>query len=152
MKPADLKSQDIPKLPPGKTVVDIYADMLRYLFNCTKDFVESKSTSGRDKWASLVGHAEIILSHPNGWEGPQQKQMRTAAVRAGLVPDTAEGRDRIHFVTEGEASLHYCITHASPNDRIMVWSPLYTSVFWLIRQCRMGKGLSSSTPEVGLSM
>jgi len=35
--------------------------------------------------------------------------MRTAAVMAGLVPDTPAGQDRISFVTEGEASLHYAI-------------------------------------------
>jgi len=49
-----------------------------------------------------------VLSYPNGWEGPQQTQIRNAAIMAGLVPDTREGRSRIHLVTEEEASLHYC--------------------------------------------
>ena len=39
----------------------------------------------------------------------QQAQMRQAAIRAGLVPDTDAGRARVCFVTEGEASLHLCI-------------------------------------------
>ena len=50
-----------------------------------------------------------MLSHPNGWEGPQQSKMREAAIRAGLVPKTEAGRSRIHFVSEGEASLHFCL-------------------------------------------
>ena len=33
------------------------------------------------------------------------------AILAGLVPDTDAGRSRVHFVTEGEASVHYCVQH-----------------------------------------
>jgi len=35
--------------------------------------------------------------------------MRKTAVTAGLIPDTDEGQARLTFVTEGEASLHFCI-------------------------------------------
>ncbi|KAK0209594.1 hypothetical protein IW262DRAFT_1486534 [Armillaria fumosa] len=48
-------------------------------------------------------------SHPNGWEGTQQKKLCRAAVYAGLIPNNDKGQERIHFVTEGEASLHFCI-------------------------------------------
>lgn len=51
----------------------------------------------------------FVIAHPNGWEGAQQAKLRKSAVLGGLVPDTAEGRSRVSFVTEGEASLHYCI-------------------------------------------
>ncbi|KAI0734054.1 hypothetical protein C8Q72DRAFT_927570, partial [Fomitopsis betulina] len=34
---------------------------------------------------------------------------RRAAILAGLVPDTAAGKAKIHFVTEGEASFHFCV-------------------------------------------
>ncbi len=37
--------------------------------------------------------------------------MRQAIVDAGLVPDNEEGHTRVQFVTEGEASLHFCIHH-----------------------------------------
>lgn len=47
--------------------------------------------------------------HPNGWEGAQQAQMRKAAILGGLIPDTVDGNERIEFVTEGEASFHWCI-------------------------------------------
>lgn len=35
--------------------------------------------------------------------------MRSAAVHGGLVPDDAAAEKRVSLVTEGEASLHYCI-------------------------------------------
>ncbi|KAI0820763.1 hypothetical protein BC628DRAFT_1491150 [Trametes gibbosa] len=85
LQPATLDSglnrSDLPALPEGKTVLD----------------------------GSIETRIEFVLSHPNGWEGVQQSKMRGAAVRAGLIPDTTEGRNRVNFVTEGEARLHYYI-------------------------------------------
>ena len=52
-----------------------------------------------------------VLTHPNGWGGPQQAQMREAAILAGIVPDTDKGLARITFVTEGEASLLFCLSN-----------------------------------------
>jgi hypothetical protein len=37
--------------------------------------------------------------------------MRQAAVQAGLISDTEQGRSRVAFVTEGEASLHFCLSN-----------------------------------------
>ena len=60
-------------------------------------------------WNSIEDDINFILSHPNGWEGRQQSEMRNAAISAGLVKSEAEALDRVSFVTEGEASLHYCL-------------------------------------------
>ena len=98
-------------LPPGKDVVSIFADFLRYLFLCTKQYIVETNRSGASTWESVADQIEVVLSHPNGWEGLQQGKMRQAAVLAGLVPDNAAGHARVHFVTEGEASMHYCIEH-----------------------------------------
>ena len=38
--------------------------------------------------------------------------MRRAAISAGLVKDMSEALKRVSFVTEGEASLHFCLTNA----------------------------------------
>ena len=64
---------------------------------------------GAKLWTSLEDNISFVLTHPNGWEGSQQGKMRDAAVMAGLVPDTPEGHERVHFVTEGEANIHYCV-------------------------------------------
>ncbi|EIM82800.1 uncharacterized protein STEHIDRAFT_160426 [Stereum hirsutum FP-91666 SS1] len=107
----NLQGQDgIPRitLPQGRTnVVDVYADFYRYLFEHARIFIQETHTI---LWESVADDINFILTHPNGWEGRQQSSLREAAVKGGLVPDTREGRERIHFVTEGEASLHYCIS------------------------------------------
>lgn len=65
--------------------------------------------NGHDIWSIAKDDIYFMLSHPNGWEGKKQNQMRKAAVKAGLVPDTPVGEERVSFVTEGEASLHFAI-------------------------------------------
>ncbi|GJE91452.1 heat shock 70 kDa protein 12A [Phanerochaete sordida] len=106
---SDELRQRLPPLPDGKDAVSILADMLAYLFSCTRVFITESHPLGESMWSSAANDIQVVLSHPNGWEGPQQEKMRQAAVIAGLVPDTIGGRDRVHVVTEGEASLHYCI-------------------------------------------
>lgn len=46
---------------------------------------------------------------PPEWVGgPQQTKLRTAAIKAGIVPDTPAGRNSVRFVSEGEASFSFC--------------------------------------------
>ncbi|GJE90679.1 HSP70 family protein [Phanerochaete sordida] len=104
-----LRAADLRPLPPGKTVVEVFGDFLMYLFDCTKKYIIETHPNGASLWSSVQDRIEIVLSHPNGWEGSQQGKMRQAAVYARLVPDTPDGHARVHFVTEGEASLLYCV-------------------------------------------
>ncbi|KAG5636039.1 hypothetical protein H0H81_009312 [Sphagnurus paluster] len=99
----------IPSLPAGKSAVIILSDFYRYLYSCAQSYITESYENGSQVWASVENTIDFVLSHPNGWEGEQQQQMRRAAVLAGLVPDMAEGYERIRFVTEGEASLHFCL-------------------------------------------
>ncbi|KAI0338760.1 hypothetical protein BDW22DRAFT_1337232 [Trametopsis cervina] len=108
----------LPALPPGKTVIHVFADFLRYLYRCTRAYIEDTHPNGASLWASVEAHAEIVLSHPNGWEGSQQSKMRQAAVLAGLVPNNTAGHERVHFVSEGEASLNYCLDSGLAADAI----------------------------------
>ncbi|KAH9940096.1 uncharacterized protein BXZ73DRAFT_43137 [Epithele typhae] len=105
----EIKRRDLPLLPPGKTVVDVFADFLTYLFRCSKRYICETHANGDSLWSSLEDRIEFVLSHPNGWEGAQQGKMRQAAVMAGLVPQTPVGQARVHFITEGEASLNFCV-------------------------------------------
>ncbi|KAJ3798083.1 hypothetical protein GGU11DRAFT_782338 [Lentinula aff. detonsa] len=116
-KTADLRiHQQILALPPDKSVIQVYADFLRYLFSCCRTFIEERMLSGGvGFWESVQDRIIFVFSHPNGWEGPQQNSMRRAAVLAGLITENPQDRDRLHFVTEGEASLHFCI-----NNRLTV--------------------------------
>jgi hypothetical protein len=90
--------------------MQILSDFMGYLFQCTKNYIQETHASGRDMWALFENNIDFVLSHPNEWDGPQQTQIRRAAVLAGLVPDSPEGQARIQLVTEGEASLHYCLS------------------------------------------
>ena len=68
----------------------------------------------------MKSQIDFVLSHPNGWEGTQQSEMRRAAVLAGLVPDNPNGHSRLSFVTEGEASLHFSIQNGLPAGAMKV--------------------------------
>lgn len=70
--------------------------------------------------ASVQGQIDFVFSHPNGWEGTQQSQMRRAAVLGWLSPDTPAENARLSFVTEGEASLHFSIHNGLPAGAMKV--------------------------------
>jgi len=117
-------SADLPPLPKNKSVVDLFGDFMQYLYSCAKTYIQDTHPSGNELWASLEQQIEYVLTHPNGWGGAQQDQMRKAAIIAGLVPETDAGRSRVHFVTEGEASLHFCIQSGLTTQALEVSSNL----------------------------
>ncbi|KAH7883407.1 hypothetical protein F5I97DRAFT_1981501 [Phlebopus sp. FC_14] len=111
-----IADDDIPSLPPRKSAVEVLAEFMRYLYECTKKYIED--SHGVAHWKSVESNIEFVLTHPNGWEGPQQKQIRRAAALAGLIPDSPEGQARVHLLTEGEASLHYCVSNVLASDTL----------------------------------
>jgi len=118
--PAEMKDQMSTRLPKGKTIVDVFADFMGYLFESTKVLFISSDPAAEIRWNSVSNNVELVLTHPNGWGGSQQSKLRTAAVQAGIVPDTQEGRSRVHFVTEGEASFNFCVTHTQAGKDLKV--------------------------------
>ncbi|KAK7472143.1 hypothetical protein VKT23_000265 [Stygiomarasmius scandens] len=119
---SDCVGQAIHPLPPNKTAVTVFADFLCYLVECAKSFIIQSMPNGASFWESVEERIQFVLSHPNGWEGAQQSQMRRAAIQAGLIADSMKDRDRVQFVTEGEASLHYCLNNGcdASTDGIIV--------------------------------
>ena len=118
--PATMKAHMSTELPRGKTIVDVFADFMRYLFDSTKALFKTSEPNGELRWDLFSNNIELVLSHPNGWRGPQQAQLRTAAIKAGIVPDTLAGRASVHFVTEGEASFNFCATHTQAGKILKV--------------------------------
>lgn len=137
-------------LPPGKSAVDVFGDFLSYLFRCTQSFIVDTHANGHALWRAVEHDIQFVLSHPNGWEGAQQTKMRRAAVIGGLIQDTDEGRARIRFVTEGEASLHACVLNGLAADVLSVCDQyeVYSTTANLI-PCRIRLVTDSSwrTPE-----
>ncbi|KAN0094942.1 hypothetical protein V8E55_003229 [Tylopilus felleus] len=99
----------LPSLPPGKSAVDVLTDFVKYLFHCAKTYIQMHHSALT--WSTIEDSIEYIFTHPNGWEGAQQQLYRQAAERANLISSTPDGRSRVHMLTEGEASLHYCVAN-----------------------------------------
>ena len=89
---------------------------MKYLFRSARNYIVEMHASGSSMWRSLENQIEFVLTHPNGWEGPQQQQIRRAALIAGLVSSDDDGQSRLHLLTEGEASLHFCMTTVFSSD------------------------------------
>ena len=121
-----MKDQMSELLPRRKSIIDVFADFIRFLFDSTKALFKTSEPNGERRWKSVSDNIELVLTHPNGWGGLQQKQLRAAAIRAGVVRDTPTGRSRVHFVTEGEASFNFCATHTEAGKRLRVRCTLPT--------------------------
>ena len=144
----------IPRLPRGKSAVDIFADFLRYLYQCARTFIEETHANGVEMLRTLADRTDFVLTHPNGWEGAQQSMMRTAAVQAGLIPDNQDGHSHLSFVTEGEASLHFCVQSGLTNDaiKVVLYLILFLERILLTCECRVAKDFSLSMLEAAPSI
>ena len=91
---------------------------MRYLFTCARKYIIESHASGPSLWKSLEKSIEFIITHPNGWEGLQQQNIRQAAVIAEFIPSGDEHSHRIHLLTEGEASLHFCVARVLTSETL----------------------------------
>ncbi|KAJ7117906.1 hypothetical protein C8R43DRAFT_1091104 [Mycena crocata] len=117
LRPAHLpiiQGLELPPLPGNVTVDDIFAHHLGYVKDQVKAYITTTYGQGGNIWDSLSPTMYIILTTPNGWEGSQQRRMRMAAIKAGLVDD-AGGR-RVKFVSEAEAAVLYAADSGSVGD------------------------------------
>ena len=108
------------KLPWKKTIIDVYADFMGYLFDSAKELFKASEPNGEIRWKSISNSVELVLTHPNGWGGPQQAKMRNAAVKAGIVSNTRVGYNSVHFVSEGEASFNFCAAQSYAGKNMKV--------------------------------
>jgi hypothetical protein len=99
----------VPPLPGGLTVEQVYADYLGYLFRNTETFFKERMLDGPSIWNEYREGIRFVIAHPNGWDLREQRVLAQAAIRAGLVPTLGDAEERIHFVGEAEASVHYIL-------------------------------------------
>lgn len=119
--PSILPGAALPPININLSAVEILADYFRYVFRCAKSYISETNPIGRQILNSGTP-IDFVLSHPNGWTGFQQSSMRRAAILAQLVSDDDEGTSRLQFVTEGEASLQFCIA-TGMGDEVIQASP-----------------------------
>ncbi|KAH7336830.1 hypothetical protein B0J17DRAFT_599649 [Rhizoctonia solani] len=104
-------------LPAGVSLLTIYTDFMVYLLQHTKDFFESRIIDGQKVWADHHEDMTIVLAHPNGWGVKEQNFLRQAAIAANYVP-SSKAISQIRFVSEAEASVHFCMFHSDLHNRL----------------------------------
>ncbi|QRW20325.1 heat shock protein 70 kDa 12A [Rhizoctonia solani] len=110
----DLKLDD---LPPGVPIRQVYTDFLGYLLKHTREYFEDRILDGKLIWERYSPDMEVVLAHPNGWGIREQTFLRKVATDAGLsVPEKAQRN--IRFLSEAEASVHFCIHHTNLGNRL----------------------------------
>lgn len=98
-------------MPYRVTLEQVYADFMAYLLGSTQKFFEKKVLGGKPIWQALAPSMLVTLAHPNGWGTPEQGLLRRAARRAGMVSSD----NQVLFVTEAEASIHFCLSRPALN-------------------------------------
>ncbi|KAG8737713.1 hypothetical protein FRC10_007912 [Ceratobasidium sp. 414] len=119
LHPDDMKAEHDLKLDPlprGVSLQQIYSDFLGYLLEHTRTFFEGRVVDGSLIWGNYRSKMEFVIAHPNGWGIREQTFMRAAAIEAGFVLDSSP--HKIRFVTEAEASVHFCIHHTNLGTRL----------------------------------
>lgn len=112
------------ELPFTLAVDRIYADFLKYLMVHTQSFFESRTADGARTWSTLIDKSDIVIAHPNGWGLQEQSVLRRAAIMAEIVSEADAGA-RIRFVSEGEASVHFCLLHGNIATKMEVNYPRF---------------------------
>ncbi|KAG8821854.1 hypothetical protein FRC19_007138 [Serendipita sp. 401] len=109
------RQMDIPPLPSSVPVLAIYRDLIRYMFEVTRRFFIENTPNGAGIWGRVHGKAILVFCVPNGWDINQQEFLRKAVIKSGIMSRT-DAETRVDFVTEGEASVHYALTHSSSTE------------------------------------
>lgn len=99
-----------PPLPPGVALKTVYADFLGYAFKHARDFFKASTIDGPALWQRLKKTFELVFAIPNGWTETQQTFIRDAVVNALILPSNF-AQQRLHFVPEAEASVHFAVEH-----------------------------------------
>ncbi|PVF96876.1 hypothetical protein CPB86DRAFT_735972 [Serendipita vermifera] len=122
----DVSQIEIPELPQNTTLRQIYSEFIEYLYTMTKKFFTESLPNGQNVWGRLEKSIVMIFCIPNGWDISQQAFIREAVISTGFVSQT-DADDRIEFITEGEASVHYALAYTS-NMRWLEKNTIFTVI------------------------
>ncbi|CAE6501992.1 unnamed protein product [Rhizoctonia solani] len=100
----------------GVKIEQVYSDFLRYLFEHTEKYFKDRIIDGGVLWSRHRNKMEFVIAHPNAWRTRQQVFLRKVAVQAGLVKAN-QAQSNIRFVSEAEASVHFCLADPKLNLR-----------------------------------
>ncbi|KAH7319566.1 hypothetical protein B0J17DRAFT_711008 [Rhizoctonia solani] len=100
----------------GVTIEQVYSDFMKYLLGHTEKYFKDWIIDGEKLWSRHRNKMEFVIAHPNAWRTSQQTFLRKVAVQAGLVSST-QAKSNIRFVSEAEASIHFCLADPKLNLR-----------------------------------
>ncbi|CAG7852189.1 SubName: Full=Uncharacterized protein {ECO:0000313/EMBL:KIM25808.1} [Serendipita indica DSM 11827] len=112
---------EVPPLPNGVTLKTVYKHFLKWVYLHAVDFFKNNTVDGERIWQRLGDKAFIVLATPNGWDVTQQGFLRQAMIDAGII-SKGQDEDRLFFVTEGEASVHYALHYSQSRSWMNVGS------------------------------
>lgn len=107
-------------LPRGKSLLDIFSDFIRYLFDSARYFIKESEPCGDVLWATIERNINLILSHPRRWGGRELEFLRRAVVHASVLT-AEEAITRISFITEEQATFNFLVTHTTSGELLKVW-------------------------------
>jgi len=107
------------ELPPGKSLKDILADFICYLFGSAKAFIQESEPMGKMLWGNFERNIDLILSHPRGWGDREQEFLRKSVVQASVFTEE-DALSHIYFVTEGEATFNFCVINTESGGLLKV--------------------------------
>lgn len=97
----------------------IYTDFLGYIMIHTRKFFHEHVLDGKNIWTKYASSMYIVFAYPNGWGTPEIAFLRNAAIEAGYS-SAQDAYSRIRFVTEAEASVHYCLIYTGLDQILTV--------------------------------
>ncbi|CCA67673.1 hypothetical protein PIIN_01501 [Serendipita indica DSM 11827] len=121
MAPTRHPCSEVPPLPNGVTLKTVYKHFLKWVYLHAVDFFKNNTVDGERIWQRLGDKAFIVLATPNGWDVTQQGFLRQAMIDAGII-SKGQDEDRLFFVTEGEASVHYALHYSQSRSWMNVGS------------------------------
>lgn len=132
-------------LPPSVRIDTIYTNFMCYLLDYTKKYVEIHVLDGTEVWKTYHSSMDIVLVHPNGWGTAEQGVICKSTVVTGYV-DTVGAVKRIKFVTEAEASVHFCIPLAKLESTLQVSIDFTSDIISNLTVYRLALILSCAMP------
>ncbi|EUC65714.1 heat shock 70 kDa protein 12A [Rhizoctonia solani AG-3 Rhs1AP] len=117
LHPQSMRTQDrltLYPLPFGVSLAKIYTDFLGYLLRHTRTYFEEHVIHGSLIWEKCATNMLIVLAHPNGWSTREQSFMKQSLMEVG--PEYKNYQ--VTFVTEGEASVHFCMYNSNMDSAL----------------------------------
>ncbi|KZV96876.1 hypothetical protein EXIGLDRAFT_400207 [Exidia glandulosa HHB12029] len=107
----------VPPLPEHVTLRMVYADFLRFVFNHARDEFQQSFADGERLWQRLGTSFELVLTVPNAWSSAEQAFLREAVILANVLPEDFPD-NRLAFVSEAEASVHFALVKTNIASRL----------------------------------